>query len=480
MAGGGVIIIVIVFVFILVLSITGGLWYYNYLCDFGLGGGSCPSQTPEPSSAPGPSGGGGGGGGPQARAPGPSGTPGGARGPSASSPGGSGATLGYSPARTPGGMAPAPVSSKVNCVGHWDPCNGTCGSDKVRTYVIDTPARNGGDPCKDTDGSILTAGSTMSCGDLGPCGRDCAGNWVTNSSTDADGWSACPSCGSGNQTRTWQNDPARTQIGNGLACVHPNGYTETRPCTGLPQCTGASANRNCVGSWGSWGACSVGCGSTNGTQTREYKISLSSLGTGTACTNDAGTNLETNVGARLETRPCDPPAPMCCADVINQSPWVQGKTKCNESRPSAAQSRNLIVGASATAVDQARCGLELYREVYTTKGCDNKDPVNGVSCTQGGTWVPTGAAGSGIGYCSVNLGCSYSAWNETKDCNSHRATSTRTETRPGNQECGQTTTQTRDLDPCNDCGQDCPVYDYGGGGGGGDADYSSAWPDYGF
>lgn len=60
---------------------------------------------------------------------------------------------------TAGCSPSSPPSSPVNCVGGWGACDapGTCGTTGKRTYVITTPASNGGSSC------AFTAGAQQSC-----------------------------------------------------------------------------------------------------------------------------------------------------------------------------------------------------------------------------------------------------------------------------------------------------------------------------
>ena len=279
----------------------------------------------------------------------------------------------------------------IPCVGEWQKCDKICGSDGKQIYKILTPASNGGADCKDAAGNILTNASTKSCGDLGPCAQNCEGAWVTNATTDAEGWSSCPPCGAGNQTRTWQNNPNKPQIPPGLACLRGNGVTETRSCISQPACIVPAP---CEGSWGTYGGCSIGCG-TGGTQSKTYTVSKNAVGTGRACIDpdDGVTDLSANIDKRIKPRPCDPAPPMCCADVSALvGPWVDGGGDCGSNnpygRPYRYQSRTLISGAKATQADVGRCGFEILRTLLTSRGCPNQTP-NSVECSSGGTWDGT-------------------------------------------------------------------------------------------
>ena len=189
----------------------------------------------------------------------------------------------------PGGTPGAPV----NCSGYWV-CSAQCNdgtNTAMANYVVGTPASNGGEPCKDTDGTILTSESTKPCySSLPPCGVNCVGDWVKNANTDSDGWAPCSSpCGYGTQTRTYSI--TRQQQAGGAACPYLNGETVSRPCPNLPQC---AQNTDCVGDWGGWSGCSKGCG--GGTKTRTYYVTTPKSGSGQACPHAHGD---------VDTQPCN-------------------------------------------------------------------------------------------------------------------------------------------------------------------------------
>merc|ERR1711871_1052905 len=121
-------------------------------------------------------------------------------------------------------------------------------------YIVSTAAANGGTACPASNGAQQSQScSSGTC----PTSVPCAGSWGQ--------WSACSvTCGSGTQTRTYTVSTAAAN--GGTACPASNGATQSQACN-----SGACpAPTNCAGSWGSWGACSVTCGS--GTQTRTYSV----------------------------------------------------------------------------------------------------------------------------------------------------------------------------------------------------------------
>lgn len=358
------------------MSASGGLWYFNYLCDFGLGGGECPSSSPG-SSTPGggaqsPSSTGGGGG--QS----PSTTGGGTQSPSSGGPPGS--VLGYSPASTPAPApvgaptpagAPAPVGAPpppVNCAGYWQPCSATCGSG-TQTYHITTQAANGGTACSNTDGETKPCSGP-------PCGVNCVGSFTN--------WGSCSAtCGYGTQSRTY--NITTQQAGGGASCPHPDGYTETQTCPNLPACV---ATVDCVGHWGDWTGCSAGCG--GGTQTRQYIVDTAASGGGAACPYTNG---------QTQSQACNTTS--CCSAATVGDWYDVGGVICTGSSdpdPYIYQSRAVTFPANpvGSATAQA-CSITVARTRKTAgpdptgNKCPDRIPVSG-TCSLGNPWSTGGCA----------------------------------------------------------------------------------------
>jgi hypothetical protein len=259
----------------------------------------------------------------------------------------------------------------VNCVGSWAGCSVTCG-EGVDTFRITTPAANGGKACTENNGATKTCVQP-------PCGVDCVGDWVKNAKTNADGWGACSAtCGSGTQTRQYK--VSTVQVGSGKTCPHPDGRTETRQCPELSPCP---TPVDCVGSFGDWTGCDVGCG--GGNQSRTYQITTAAANGGRACPHVTGFK---------ETRRCNETA---CCDAATTGDWYDvGSVLCSgtaSATPYIYQSRAVTfptnTNGSATA---SACDISVARTRETSKGC------------------PAVAASAGV--------CSDSevAWSDSKGC----------------------------------------------------------------
>jgi hypothetical protein len=122
-----------------------------------------------------------------------------------------------------------PTPCPVNCVGSWGPpgeCKAACASrgTATSTYIITTPAANGGTPCEAAAGQPRET----ECTNPTPCPVDCVGSWGPPGACDA----KCE--GSGKQTATYTiTTPAAN---GGRACEASSGQTRDTACTSSIAC----------------------------------------------------------------------------------------------------------------------------------------------------------------------------------------------------------------------------------------------------
>jgi len=312
----------------------------------------------------------------------------------------------------------------VNCVGSWAGCSVTCG-EGVDTYRITTPAANGGRACPESDGATRTCVQP-------PCGVDCVGDWIKNTSTDANGWGACSTtCGTGTQTRTYK--VSTVQVGSGRTCPYRDGQTETRQCPGLSPC---ATPVDCIGNFSAWTGCSVGCG--GGTRSRTYTITTNAANGGRQCPHVTGYQ-ETE---RCNERTCCDSASVgdwydvgsvLCSGTSSASPYIyQSRAVTFPSNPngtataaacqiSTARTRNTAIGCPAVSASDGACSDSTV-PWSDAKGCSLATPIN----ASAGTCNPSDVPWSATTGCTLPSGdltpsggsCSITgiSWNATDGC----------------------------------------------------------------
>lgn len=155
-------------------------------------------------------------------------------------------------------LACTPTNCPVNCVGCWSlsTCSVTCGTGiKTASYVVKTPALNGGLSC-----SVLTGSQeTLHCEMPAACPiKKCTGSYV---------YGACAAtCGKSIQVGTY--------VSSGSECSVVSGTIRNRLCEGPP------CPIDCVGTFDR-STCSASCGL--GTLKEVFKISRAAANNGVAC-----------------------------------------------------------------------------------------------------------------------------------------------------------------------------------------------------
>ena len=141
--------------------------------------------------------------------------------------------------------------------GAWSECSAPCGGGtRERVYIVRIAAVAGGRQCAANDGDI-ERDSPADC--EAPCPVNCAGGWGD--------WSVCSrNCGGGVRHRSYEIDVPAAGGGDQSTCLfadaaHAEGGCNTEPCGEAVEC---------IGSWGTWGACDASCG--GGVQRRTYTI----------------------------------------------------------------------------------------------------------------------------------------------------------------------------------------------------------------
>jgi hypothetical protein len=163
-----------------------------------------------------------------------------------------------------------PVSCVLSPWGTWSQCSKTCGlGDKTRARTITTHPSCGGDDCLTQDDR-----DTCVSGGLHDCPVDCVlGQWA--------GWGMCNvNCGGGVHTRT---RPVVTSANYGGKACEDQSETESCNAHTCPPCPlNGSADVSCaVSTWSDWSTCTAGC--NTGTQVRTRDITTPTMCGGSVC-----------------------------------------------------------------------------------------------------------------------------------------------------------------------------------------------------
>lgn len=215
--------------------------------------------------------------------------------------------------------------------GAWSECSAPCGGGtRERVYIVRIAAVAGGRQCAANDGDI-ERDSPADC--EAACPVNCAGGWGD--------WSVCSrNCGGGVRHRSYEIDVPAAGGGDQSTCLfadaaHAEGGCNTEPC-------GEAVD--CIGSWGTWGACDASCG--GGVQRRTYTIERHSAnGGGTA-------DCVLREDDRTEERACN--TEPCPADCVGSwGEWLGCEHVC-EAHPSAGTMRERVYTVSSAAANGGR------------------------------------------------------------------------------------------------------------------------------
>jgi hypothetical protein len=252
----------------------------------------------------------------------------------------------------------APNACPVDCVGAAvvaGSCTVTCGGGTLKyRFDVSVAAKNGGVECALANGATYD----VSC-NTNVCPVDCVGAWGA--------WGTCSqTCGGGYYTRTFSVTSAAMQ--GGADCIVSDGTLAADNCNTAP------CPVNCVGAWGTWGACPVTCG--DGAKLRTFSVSQAAQLGGVACDRSDG---ETEALSGCAPDPC----PVDCVGS-----WT-AFSPCSVTCELGSTSRSFVVTVPASSG-----GVE----------CSYAHGTGEVE-----TCTPTDSSGQAV-VCPVTCQGSWSAW----------------------------------------------------------------------
>ena len=154
-------------------------------------------------------------------------------------------------------------------MGSWG-AYGACSEERgrwvrTRTFSVSVGSAFGGAACVESSGAT----DSIEC-KAQPCPVpvDCCGEWGQ--------WSECSvECGGGVRLRSYQVVTPAADGGSTATCAASDGASESGTCNTDP------CPVDCEGTWSSWGACSVPCGS--GMQSRAFTVTQVAAYGGASC-----------------------------------------------------------------------------------------------------------------------------------------------------------------------------------------------------
>lgn len=188
-------------------------------------------------------------------------------------------------------------SCPVNCAGSYGDWGECVDGRQSKRFNITTSAANGGDEC--TEASIMEQ----------DCAMDCVGSWSGYGACDVD---------SGTHSKTYT--VTRAAMNGGAACTDEgsevtNGQVKTESC-----------EVDCLGEWGSFGACDA----QTGTHSKTYTVARPAMNGGATCKNEDGSEA---TDGQVKTENC---AVDCSG---NYTEW----SECNAATGTRTRSYNIDI-----------------------------------------------------------------------------------------------------------------------------------------